>query len=183
MSSVNLERYLKEWQEHPMRMPRVEKVVINCCVGRSGDPLVKASKIIEKLTGQKPAIRRAKKTIRSFGIRKGEPIACMVTLRGEKAEKMLDKLFDAVGRKLKASSFDEFGNFSFGIREHIEIPGTKYDPKLGIIGFDVCVTLERPGFRVLRRKRCRKLSIPRKHRLTKEEAIAFITHKFNVEIT
>ena len=139
-------------------------------------------KILEELTGQKPCFRRAKRTIRDFGIRRREPIACMVTLRGEKAEEVLDKLLEAVGRKIKASSFDEFGNFSFGIREHIEIPGTKYDPKLGIIGFDVCVTLERPGFRVLRRKRCRKLSIPRRHRLTREEAMVFMIHKFNVKI-
>ncbi|HDJ25897.1 MAG TPA: 50S ribosomal protein L5, partial [Candidatus Bathyarchaeota archaeon] len=107
-----------------MLKPKIEKVVVNCCVGRSGEPLEKAMKIIQELTGQKPCVRKAKKTIRQFGIRKGEPIACVVTLRKEKALEFLKRALAAVENKVKASSFDEHGNFSFGIKEHIEIPGT-----------------------------------------------------------
>lgn len=136
---------------------------------------------MEQITGQKACKRRAKKTIKSFGITKGEPIACMVTVRGRKAEELLDRLLEAVGRKIKASSFDPHGNFAFGIKEHIQIPGMKYDPKLGIIGFDVCVSVERPGYRVMRRKRCRH-KIGRSHRVTREEAIRFIQERFNVQI-
>ncbi|HDD72351.1 MAG TPA: 50S ribosomal protein L5, partial [Candidatus Bathyarchaeota archaeon] len=69
----------------------------------------------------------------------------------------------------------------FGIREHIDIPGTKYDPKVGIFGMDVCVSVERPGYRIMRRKRCRT-KIPRKHRVSREEAIRFIEEKFNVKV-
>ena len=172
---------LERWSKNPMLKPRIEKVVVNCCVGKSGEPLEKAMKILEELTGQKPCVRRAKKTIRQFGIRKGEPIACMVTLRKERALEFLRKALAAVDNKVKASSFDDHGNFSFGIKEHIEIPGTKYKPELGIIGMDVCVTLERPGYRVKRRRRCRT-KVGRHHRLTREEGMVFAKHELGVEV-
>ncbi|MEM2602506.1 MAG: 50S ribosomal protein L5, partial [Candidatus Bathyarchaeia archaeon] len=131
-----------------MRRIRVGKVVVNMAIGKSGDPLERARKVLEGLVGQRPCLRKAKKTIKDFGIRKGEPIACMVTLRGHKALEFLRRALAAIGNRIKASSFDEKGNFAFGIKEHIEIPGTKYDPELGIFGLDVIVALERPGFRV-----------------------------------
>jgi len=168
-------------KENPMLRPRIGKVVVNICVGKSGEPLERAMRVLEELTGQKPCVRRAKKTIKPFGIRKGEPIACVVTLRGERAVEFLDRALEAVGRRLKASSFDEYGNFSFGIKEHIDLPGTKYDPKVGIFGMDVCVSVERPGYRIMRRKRCRA-KVPRKHRVSREEAIRFIEKAFNVRV-
>ncbi|HID17151.1 TPA: 50S ribosomal protein L5 [Candidatus Bathyarchaeota archaeon] len=168
-------------EEHPMRKIRIGKVVVNVCVGKSGEPLEKAMKILHSLTGQKPCIRKAKKTIKNFGIRRGEPIACAATLRGEKAIDFLRRALEAIGNKLEASCFDEFGNFSFGIREHIEIPGVKYDPKLGMIGMDVCVNLERPGFRVERR-RVKSSKVGRKHLVSKEESIHFIKSNFRVEV-
>ena len=167
--------------ENPMTVPRIEKVTVNVCVGKSGEPLEKAAKILEQLTGQKPCIRRAKKTIRDFGIRRGEPIACLVTLRGEKALSFLEKALTTVGNKIKVSSLDEYGNFSFGIKSHLDLPGTRYDPELGIIGMDVCVTVERPGYRVARR-RWKRSKIGKRHRLTKEEAIAFVKESLGVEV-
>jgi large subunit ribosomal protein L5 len=169
-------------KENPMRKIRIEKVSVNVCVGKSGEPLEKAIKILSSLTGQKPCVRKAKRTIKDFGIRKGEPIACMVTLRKEAAISFLKKALEAVGNKLKKSSFDNYGNFSFGIKEHIDIPGVKYDPKLGMIGMDVCVSLERPGFRV-KRKNIKRSKIGKKHLISKEEAIQFIKSTFGVEIT
>ncbi|OYT31673.1 MAG: 50S ribosomal protein L5 [Thermoprotei archaeon] len=159
--------------DHPMRYVKIGKVVVNMAVGESGERLAKAAKILEMLTGQKPCFRKAKKTIKDFGIKKGENIACIVTLRGEKAISFLKRALEAVGNEIKESSIDEYGNFAFGIREHIHLPGVKYDPQLGIYGFDVCVSLERPGYRVARRRR-RKAKIGKKHRVTKEEAIEFI---------
>ena len=167
--------------ENPMLKPRIEKVVINCCVGKSGEPLEKAMRILQELTGQKPSIRRAKKTIKDFGIRRKEPIACVVTLRGERAREFLTRAFQAVDNRISRSSFDEMGNFSFGIKEHIDIPGVKYDPELGIIGMDVSVVLERPGFRVKRRRRARS-KVGTEHLLSPDEAISFIREEFNVEI-
>jgi len=181
-SAELIESFKAKWQENLMLRPRIEKVVVNCCVGKSGEPLEKAMKIIEELTGQKPCYRRAKKTIRDFGIRRKEPIACMVTLRGEKAAEFLKRALDAVGNKIPASSFDEFGNFSFGIEEHIDIPGTKYSPEMGIIGMDICVSMARPGYRIKYRRRARS-KVGGDHRLTAEEAMAYITDEFGVGVT
>ena len=177
MSSEQMRRY-----GNPMLRPRIEKVVINSSVGRSGEPLEKAMRILEELTGQRPCVRRAKKTIRDFGIRKKEPIACVVTLRGEKAREFLSRAFQAVDNRISKSSLDRYGNFSFGIKEHIDIPGTKYSPELGIIGMDVSVVLERPGFRVKRRRRSRS-KVGSEHLLSPDEVISFIKEEFNVEVT
>ncbi len=167
--------------ENPMLRPRIEKVTVNVSVGKSGEPLEKAMKILEDLTGQKPCIRKAKKTIRDFGIRRGEPIACLVTLRGERAKEFLRRVLKAKDDRISRRSFDKSGNLSFGIREHIDIPGTKYVPELGIIGMDVSVAMERPGYRVKRRRRA-KSKIGRSHLLTPEESIQFIKEEFEVEI-
>jgi len=169
------------WRRNPMLVPRLSKVVLNICVGKSGDPLERAKKVLEQLTGQKPSIRVAKKTIKGFGIRKGEPIACCVTVRGQRAEELLKRLFQAVENKIKASSFDERGNFAFGIEEHLMIPGVEYDPKIGIFGMDVCVSLEKPGYRVARRKIARR-KLPRKAVVAREEAIYFEKKNFGVEV-
>ena len=173
---------VEQKNENPMLKPRIEKVVINCSVGRSGEPLEKAMKILEELTGQKPCIRKAKKTIRDFGIRRKEPIACVVTLRGEKAKAFLSRALQAVDNRISKSSFDKYGNFTFGIKEHIDIPGTKYSPELGIIGMDVSVAMERPGYRVKRRRRARS-KVGSEHLLSPDEVISFIRDEFNVEIT
>jgi len=178
---INREAILADWEAHPMRKPRIAKVTINIGVGESGERLTKAETMLQQLVGQKPIRRRAKQTNKDFGIRRGEPIAVKVTLRGKKAEEMLKRLLAAVDNKLKASNFDEHGNFCFGIDEHINIPGVEYDPEIGIFGMDVCVTLERPGFRIARRKRQRK-KIPNRHKLTKEEGIVFAMEEFKVTV-
>ncbi|MBS7287695.1 MAG: 50S ribosomal protein L5 [Candidatus Freyarchaeota archaeon] len=176
---INEESIEKKWK-NPMYKPFIAKVVVNMGIGSSGEKLVKAMKVLESITGQKPVECRAKKTIRDFGIRKREPIGCKVTLRGEAARKFLEKALDAVEKTLNPDSFDHHGNISFGIREHIDIPETKYDPELGVFGMDVCVSFERPGYRVSRRKR-RKSRIPKKQRVTKEEAILILKREFNVK--
>ncbi len=176
---IEKEHYLEHWKKYPMRKPRIEKVVVNFGVGASGEKLVKATKVLENLTGQKPVQCKSKRTIRDWGIRKGEPISCKVTLRGEKAYEFLRKAFEVVDMRLKLKSLDKNGNFAFGIKEHIEIPGVRYDPQLGIFGMDVCVSMERPGFRVKRRRKQRR-RIPRAHRMTKEETIVFMQEEFGV---
>ena len=164
-----------------MLKPRIEKVTVNISVGKSGEPLEKAVTILKQLTDQQPCKRKAKKTIRDFGIRKGEPIACLVTLRGEKARDFLKKTLRVIDNKLSKDSFDRYGNFSFGIKEHIEIPGTKYIPELGIYGMDVSVALGRLGYRVKRRRRA-KSKVGSGHLLTAEEAMLFIKDEFEIEI-
>lgn len=159
-------------EENVMRRIRIGKVVINAAVGKSGEPIEKAKKILEELTGHTPAVRIAKKTIRDFGIHKGEPIAVIVTLRKDDALQVLKRLLTAKGNRIKGSSFDDYGNVSFGIKEHIDIPGVKYKPELGIIGMDVCIALERPGYRVARRK-IMPCKIGKEQRISRQEAIEF----------
>ncbi len=176
-----VEEILEDWKKHPMRKPRIAKVTVNIALGQSGERLLKAAKVLEEITGQKPVMRRAKKTIRAFGVRKGENIAVMVTLRKERAIEFLKKALEAVNFRLKASSIDEHGNIAFGIEEHILIPGVKYDPEVGILGMDVAITIERPGHRIVRRKRARKSHIPRRHRVTKEETMVLLNQMFGVK--
>jgi len=168
-------------EENPMRAIKLAKVIVHINVGKSGEVLEQARKVLEEIVGQKPCTKQAKMTIKEFAIREGEPIACLTTLRGEKATAFLKRAFEAVSNALKASSFDERGNFAFGIKEHIEIPGTKYVPELGIFGMDVMATLERPGYRVKRRS-IRPAQVGKKHQVTKEEATKFIAEKFGVQI-
>jgi large subunit ribosomal protein L5 len=172
---------LKRWEEQPMLKPRIDKVVVNLNVGKSGEPLEKASRVLKALTNQMPVKRKAKKTIRDFGIRQGESIACVVTLRKQAALAFLKKVMPVVDNKISRSSFDKQGNFAFGIKEHIEIEGVKYDPDVGIFGMDVCVSVNRPGNRVkIRRKR--KAHIGSKHLLTPEESVTFVKQTLGVEI-
>jgi large subunit ribosomal protein L5 len=164
-----------------MLKPRIEKVVVNLNVGKSGEPLEKASKVLKELTNQNPVKMKAKKTIRDFGIRQGEPIACIVTLRKQKAIDFLKKVLPVVDNKISRSSFDKQGNFAFGIKEHIEIAGVKYDPDVGIFGMDICVSMSRPGYRVKNRRK-EKAQMGSKHVLTPEEAVLFVKQTLGVEI-
>jgi large subunit ribosomal protein L5 len=172
---------IKKWAEQPMLKPRIEKVVVNLNVGKSGEPLDKAFRVLKEIAGQTPVKKNAKQSIRDFGIRKGEPIACVVTLRRQAAIDFLKKVLPVVDNKVSKSSFDERGNFAFGLKEHIEIPGVKYDPDIGIFGMDICVTINRPGDRVHDRRK-RNARIGKKHVLTPEEAILFAKQTLGVEI-
>lgn len=165
-----------------MLKPRIEKVTVNMGVGQSGDRLEKAITVLKDLTGQQPCRRKAKQTIREFGIRKGEPIACMVTLRDERATEFLSKTLQVTDNKLSRRCFDKQGNFSFGIKEHIELPGVKYMPALGIFGMNINVAIGRLGYRVKYRRRY-KSKIGPKHLLTPEEAILFVKEALGVEIS
>jgi large subunit ribosomal protein L5 len=164
----------------PMKNIAISKVVINIGVGRSGEPVEKAKRALNFLTGQRPKVCGAKNTVRDFGIHKGEPIGAMVTLRRDKAVEFIKRVIAAKGNIIKASSFDDFGNLSIGIHEHIDIPGTRYDPEIGIFGMDVCMALSRPGYRISRRRN--KSSIGKNHRIKREDAIGFLKQSFGVEI-
>jgi len=168
-------------ENNPMRALRIGKVVVNMSVGESGTPLEHSQTIIEQITGQKPCQRMAKQTIRSWNIHRKEPIACMVTLRGPKAIEFLKKAFTAVGNRINPKSFDKRGNFAFGIREHIDIPGTKYDPSLGIAGMDVIISIERPGYHIEKRKHAQS-KVGKSHRVSPDESIEYIEKTYGVEI-
>jgi large subunit ribosomal protein L5 len=165
--------------ENPMREVLLEKVTANIGVGSGGQPLENAKTLLNRLTGKTPVPTTAHVRNPVFKIKKGEAIGAKVTLRGKQALEFLQRALDSVDFKINERSFDGRGNFSFGIREYIDFPGMKYDPKLGIIGFDVCVTLSRRGARVSRRKRGRS-RIAKSHLISKEDGIAFAKEKLKV---
>lgn len=159
----------------------IEKVTLNIGAGEGGQKLENAKILLEKISNRKPIKTLSKTRNPVFHIKKGDPIGVKVTLRGKLAEEILKKSLKAVENKLSKKSVDKFGNFSFGVKEYIDYPGIKYDPTIGIIGFDVCVTLRRKGTRVEKR-RVRKTKIGKKHKIKKEESINFITEKFNIKV-
>jgi large subunit ribosomal protein L5 len=160
-----------------MRRPRLEKVVVNIGVGEGGEKLRNAERILEEIIKQKPVRTFSKKT--AFGVRKGQPVGCKVTLRGRKGVRFLKESLKI--KTLESPNFGDGGDLSFGIDEHTDFPGMKYDPAVGILGMDVCVSLKRPGYRITKR-RVRKSKIPMRHRLRKEEAIAFMRMEYGVDI-
>jgi len=162
-----------------MRRVRIEKVVLNIGVGKSGEAVERASKVLQQLTGQKPSQRKAKESIRDFGIHRGEPIGLKVTVRGEGTKELISRLLSARDKRLAESCFDDRGSVSFGLKEHIEIPGTRYDPEIGIWGMNVSVLLERPGGRVSRRLR-KPASIGKRHVVGRDEAMGFFKDQFGV---
>lgn len=164
-----------------MRNLKIAAVTVNMGIGEGGKRLAIAEKLLEQLTGQKPIRRMATKAIQPFGIRKGLPIACKVTLRNEKAIDFLKRALEAKDRRIKSSNFDQLGNFSFGIREHIDIDGVKYDPNVGIVGMDVNISIERSGSRVKKRA-LKRTKIGKRHLVSKDDAIEFIKEEFNVVV-
>ncbi len=162
-----------------MKKIRIEKITVNICVGESGEKLERAKKLLENLTQKTVMITKTKKRS-TFGVAKGRPIGVKVTLRKDSGTTFLDKVLESKDKKISKKCFDKNGNFSIGIHEHIDMPNIRYDPKIGIFGMDVCVTLERPGFRV-KKKKINK-SLGKSHLIEREEAIDFVKKKFGVEV-
>lgn len=164
-----------------MRNIRIEKLTLNIGAGKSVEKLEKGVKLFKSLTGIDPVKTVTQKRIPTWGLRPGLPIGCKITLRKEAAKELFARLLVAKDNTLRDSNVDTEGNVSFGLTEYIDIPGIKYDPTIGIMGFQVCLTLERPGFRI-KKRRLMTRKIPTGHRIPKEEAIAYIQKTFNVKI-
>lgn len=163
-----------------MKQIRIEKLTLNIGAGKDTNKLEKGFKLLESITNAKPVKTITQKRIQGWGLRPGLPIGCKVTLRKEKAKALLARLLYAKDHKLKQSQVDVNGNIAFGIHEYIDIQDLKYIPEIGVMGLEVCVTLERPGFRVNKRKNARS-KIAKKHKITREEAIEFIKKEFNAK--
>ena len=164
-----------------MRDLYVEKVVVNIGVGEAGERLVKAQKVLEMVTGQKSVQTMSKTINRDLGIRKGMPLGCKVTLRGEAAVEFIERALPIREMRVPVYSFDQEGNMSFGITDYTDFDGLKYDPEIGIFGMDISVVLRRPGNRITRRALLRR-RIPKDHRVNRDEAIQYMKDKFNVEV-
>ena len=168
-------------KDNPLKHVRIEKVTLNIGAGKNTALLDKGFKLLKTISGSNPVKTITQKRIPAWGLRPGLPIGCKVTLRDESAKDVLNRLLQAKNYVLKSSQFDDNGNVAFGIHEYIDIPSVKYDPEIGIIGFEVCVTLERPGFRIKKRILQTK-KIPSRHRISKEDAMKFMKDEFKVKI-
>ena len=137
----------------PMQIPRIEKIVLNMGVGEAKlntALLDAASEQLAVIAGQRPQVRRARKSIANFKLRAGMPVGVRVTLRGERMYEMLDRLQSVAiprirdFRGLNPRSFDGRGNYSLGIREQIIFPEVDYDSIDEVRGLDVTITTSAP---------------------------------------
>ncbi len=167
--------------ESQMKKISLEKVVLNMGVGKSGDIIEIAKRALDQISGKRSCARNAKETQRDWGIRKGEPIGAAVTIRGEDAKTLLKRLLEAKGNTVNGKSFDNFGNYSFGIKEHIDIPDVKYDPQIGILGLGISITLIRPGYGIRRRSK-HKASVGKSHIIKSQEAKDYLVKEFGVTV-
>jgi len=172
---------MSQQTKNTMKKIYLEKIVLNMGVGKSGDAIEVAKNALQQISGKKPSSRNAKETLRDWGVRKGEPIGVAVTVRNDEAKALLKRLFEAKGYEAKAKSFDNFGNYSFGMKEHIDIPGVKYDPQIGILGLGISLTLSRPGHNIRFRSR-HKSKIGKSHIIIKKEAQDFLTEEFGIQV-
>jgi large subunit ribosomal protein L5 len=134
--------------ENPMRIPRLEKIVVNMGVGEASQnsrALDGAMEDLSKITGQKAQMRRARKSIAGFKIREGMPVGARVTLRGERMWEFLDRLVSVAlprvrdFRGISPNAFDGHGNYALGLREQLIFPEISYDAIDASRGLDVAV--------------------------------------------
>ena len=168
--------------ENVMRDLRISKISVNIGVGEAGEKLVKAQKVLEMVTGQKSVQTLSKTVNRDLGIREGMPLGCKVTLRGENAEKFLARALSIRENRVYEYSFDKEGNMSFGISDYTDFDRMKYDPEIGIFGMDVNVVIRRKGGERVERRALLRKSIPKEHRVGRDEAIQFMKDKYNVQV-
>lgn len=132
-----------------MEVPRINKITVNMGIGsaiQNIKELESASKDLAVITGQKPIITKARKSIAGFKLRQGNPIGCMVTLRGSRMYEFLDRLLSIAiprirdFRGLSRKSFDGSGNYTIGIKEQIIFPEVDYDSILSVKGMNITIT-------------------------------------------
>merc|ERR1712017_19521 len=162
----------RKGDDNVMRRVICDKLVINIAVGESGDRLTKAVRVPQQLSDQTPVENYARYTVRTFGIRRNEKIACHVTVRGEKAIDLIERGLKITDYEISSKHFSASGNFGFGVNEHIDL-GLKYDPATGIYGMDFYIVLKRAGFNVAKKKSKRGRLAP-SHRVTKEDAMEWV---------
>ena len=165
-----------------MRQIKIEKLTLNIGAGKDTKVLEKGKKLLQHVTGIEPVATKTNKRIAGWGLRPGLPIGAKITIRDKEMIKdLVTRFLAAKEKKVKASWFDNHGNISFGIYEYVDIPGVKYNTDIGMMGFQVSITLARPGFRVKRRK-IRKSSIGAHQKVSQEESISYLKETFGIQV-
>ena len=159
-----------------MKEIKIEKIVLS--IGGIGEDLEKGVKLLKILTGRKPARNKSHKRIPTLGIRPNLEVGAMVTIR-QNIKEFLTKMLVTIDNQLTKKQISE-NNFSFGIKEYIEIPGVEYQREIGIIGFDVTVVFKRTGKRV-KLKKIKRGKIPKRQVISREEIIKFMEDNFQTE--
>jgi large subunit ribosomal protein L5 len=168
-------------QKKALFSPKIEKITINIGVGEAGERLKKAETVLKSITNHKPVETLSRTTNKDWGLRERMPIGCKVTLRGKDADEFLKEALSTRENKMADYSFDDEGNLSFGIPDHTLFKSQKYDPKIGIFGMDISITMQKPGYRVKRRRLLTR-RVPHRHRVKKEETVKFFSETFSVEV-
>jgi large subunit ribosomal protein L5 len=167
---------------NPNKEIKIEKLTLNFGAGKDQKRLENGVVLLETITGVKPVKTTTSKRIAAWGIRPGLPIGCMITLRGKKAEKLIEQLLTAVDKRLRPKNFSEKGSIAFGIKEYIDIEGVDYNPDIGALGLQVCVTLYRAGYRI-KNRRSNKSKVGKKHIINQDDSISYFKEKFKVEVS
>ena len=162
--------------ENASRKIRIEKVVLS--VGGTAEELEKGFKLLQLVTNRTPAKMKSSKRIPSFGVRPGLQVGAVVTIRKDTKD-TVKRLLTAIENRLRKKQISE-NNFSFGIKEYIEIPGMEYQRDLGVRGLDVTIVFKRMGRRVKLRK-MKSGKIPLRQKVTREEIIKFMEDNFQTE--
>jgi large subunit ribosomal protein L5 len=167
---------MKNEQENIMRKIKIDKIVLN--VGGTADVLDKGFRLLKFLTGRKPAKIKSTKRIPTWGVRPGLEVGAVVTLRKNYLD-LLKRMLTSIDNTLRKKQVSE-NNFSFGIKEYIEIPGVEYQRDIGIMGFDVTIVFKRSGRRVGLRK-MKRGKVSKKQTIKKEEIIKFMEENFQTK--
>ena len=159
-------------RENVMEVPKIEKIVINMGVGDGQtDPKLLDAAIAELtlISGQKPSVRKARKSIAGFKVREGAKIACMVTLRGDRMYEFLDRLINIViprirdFRGVSATAFDKAGNYTLGLREQTIFPEINIDGVARVRGMNVTIVIANSQSADESRELLRKFGMPFRH--------------------
>ena len=181
MSAATKKKQVKKKSEKTPIKPYIAKITVNIGVGEAGEKLTKSQKVLKNITDQNSIQTLSRTTNKDWGLRKRMPLGCKVTLRKQAAEKFLIEALKTRDNRIADYAFDDQGNFSFGISDHTLFEGQKYDPDIGIFGMDISVTMEKPGYRIKKRRIDRR-KIPQRHVITRKETIEYIKEKFNAEV-
>jgi large subunit ribosomal protein L5 len=166
-----------------MKKIKIEKVTFNVGAGKDQAVLERGMLLLKLLTGVEPIKTITQKRIPVWGLRPGLPVGTKITIRDQaKIKDILTRCLKAKENRLKPTCFDERGNISFGIHEYIDIPGLNYDPKIGILGFQISITLSRPGFSLKNRPSSVAKKIGTKHLINADEAKEFMIENYKITI-